>query len=173
MKQLVLSFLCVFLLSSNTFADNNRLTSKSAERKSAVTVGTIDPQPIQTGLEKFHELTPAADKKATGKRLGLKKFLALKVVQAKMKREMKKNHSASPGDGITKEIYVLFAILALGWLAIGLLSDWEGIDWIINLVLLVGMGALGSILGIGIFFGIGWLASLIHALLKMPDYVSN
>ncbi|MBU6343136.1 MAG: YqaE/Pmp3 family membrane protein [Bacteroidetes bacterium] len=58
------------------------------------------------------------------------------------------------GDGITKGLYILLAILGLAWIAMGVKSDWSGNDWIVNLILTV----------------LCWLPGFIHALVKMKEY---
>lgn len=99
-------------------------------------------------LDGFLSLTPSKYREMTGERLGLKNAIKLKVAQKIVKKELKRE------EGITKGLYVLLAIFGLGWLAMGLLSDWDGNDWIINLVLTA----------------LCWLPGVIHALVKMKDY---
>ncbi len=99
-------------------------------------------------VDEFLALTPAKYKEMTGERLGFKKTLQLKAAQKAVKKQLKK------GGDITKGVYILLAILGLGWLAMGILSNWNGQDWIINLVLTV----------------LCWLPGLIHAFIKMDDY---
>ena len=110
----------------------------------------LSPEMMQLGLEKFTKITPAQYREMTGKKLGLKNTVALKMAQHKVKKQMKQ----ADGSGISSGVYVLLAIFGLGWLAMGLLSDWEGNDWIINLVLSL----------------LCWLPGLIHALIKKKDY---
>ncbi|MFT5764731.1 MAG: uncharacterized membrane protein YqaE (UPF0057 family) [Saprospiraceae bacterium] len=101
-------------------------------------------------LTEFLNLTPKKYREKTGKRLGLKKSLQLRAAQKVIKKKMKN----PAGGDISSGLYVLLAILGLGWLAMGILSDWDGQDWIINLVLTV----------------LCWLPGLIHALVKKKDY---
>ncbi|TAE51144.1 MAG: YqaE/Pmp3 family membrane protein [Bacteroidetes bacterium] len=53
-------------------------------------------------------------------------------------------------------MYILLAILGLGFLAIGLLDNWSGSDWIIALVLSI----------------LCWLPGVIYAFVKMKNYYS-
>lgn len=115
-------------------------------------VAALPADLAQMALNQFLNLTPASYKEATGERLGLKKTIALKAAQKAVKRELR-NHSAA-GDGITSGVYVLLAILGLGWLAMGIKSDWSGSDWLVNLLLTA----------------LCWLPGLIHALVKKKDY---
>lgn len=110
-------------------------------------------------MNKFADLTPSDYKKITGHKLGLKKSIALKIAQKKVKKEIrqaKKNNGeiTTAGDGITKGVYILLAIFGLAWLAMGIKSDWDGSDWIVNLLLTF----------------LCWLPGFIHAMIKMKDY---
>jgi uncharacterized membrane protein YqaE (UPF0057 family) len=96
------------------------------------------------------ELTPASYEKMTGKKLGVKNALALRAAQKAIKK-----HSA-PNADIEKGVYILLAILGLGFLAIGLLDNWSGSDWIIALVLSI----------------LCWLPGVIYAFVKMKNYYS-
>ncbi len=115
----------------------------------AVEVQVLTPQMLQMGVEEFLALTPAKYREITGERLGLKNTMRLKAAQKFLKKELKKD-----GDGITKGVYILLAILGLAWIAMGVKSDWSGSDWIVNLLLTV----------------LCWLPGFIHALVKMKDY---
>jgi hypothetical protein len=157
MKQIILSALCVLFLGASASAEIMPKTVKMADLSSATDVQAIDPKFLQMGMDQFLSLTPAKYKEVTGKRLGLKNSLALKAAQAKVKHEIKKNDFGGQDPAISKGLYVLLALLGFGWLAMGLLSDWEGSDWIINLVLTI----------------LCWLPGLIHALVKMKDYYRN
>lgn len=70
------------------------------------------------------------------------------------KAQKKINKSAKDGSSISKGLYVLLSIIGFGWLAMGILSDWSGSDWIISLVLYI----------------ILWLPGLIYSLIKMKNY---
>lgn len=109
----------------------------------------FSPQALDMGIQQFLELTPATYKEMTGQKLGIKNTLKLKAAQKVLKKKMRKDDA-----DISSGVYVLLAILGLGWLAMGLLSDWSGNDWIINLVLTI----------------LCWLPGLIHALVKKSDY---
>jgi hypothetical protein len=172
MKQFILSALCVLFLGGYASAEITPKPVKMADLSSATDVQAIDPKLMQMGMDQFLSLTPAKYKEVTGKRLGLKNSLALKAAQAKVKHEIQKGKSPASGGDLPQELYILLAVLGCGWLAMGLLSGWEGRDWIINLII------IGVPIVIGSFFcllipAIGWLAALIHALIKMPDYYRN
>jgi uncharacterized membrane protein YqaE (UPF0057 family) len=104
-------------------------------------------------LDQFLNLTPKEYKKMTGERLGLKKSVQLKAAQIALKKELNKA-GGTAGDGITKGLYILLAFFGLGWIAMGVKSDWDGSDWIVNLILTA----------------LCWLPGFIHALVKMKNY---
>lgn len=81
-----------------------------------------------------------------GKKLTLKEKFALK-------KALKQSSNPDKAD-ISKGVYILLAIVGLGWLAMGLLDDWEGNNWLISLVL----------------YMLGGLPGLIYTLIKMKDY---
>lgn len=112
-------------------------------------MASFSPETAQMAIDEFLSLTPKKYREMTGKHLGLKKTLELKAAQKVLKKKLKKD-----GADISKGVYVLLAILGLGWLAMGLLDDWEGSDWLVNLLLTV----------------LCWLPGLIHALVKMKKY---
>ncbi|MCC6187347.1 MAG: hypothetical protein IT256_09365 [Chitinophagaceae bacterium] len=66
-------------------------------------------------------------------------------------KEVSKKASSS---GITQGVYILMSIFMLGWLAIGINTDWDGYDWLIALLL----------------YCVLWLPGFIFSLIKMGDY---
>lgn len=103
---------------------------------------------LQMHLDKFLALTPAKYKEMTGKNLGLKKSMELKAAQKYLKKQM------NAGADVSKGLYVVLAILGLGWVAMGILDDWSGSDWIVSLVLSL----------------LCWLPGVIYSLVKMKKY---
>ena len=57
-------------------------------------------------------------------------------------------------DVIPKPLYVVLAIVALGWLAMGINDNFEGWNWVLSLVLYI----------------LGWLPGVIYTLIMMKDY---
>jgi uncharacterized membrane protein YqaE (UPF0057 family) len=158
MKQIFLSTLTLFFCTNFSFAEVNPATAPVAQWSQSDEVAALSPELAQMTMDKFLKLTPAEYKKATGEKLGIKKSIQLKLAQKALKREMKNNaelrSGLTGGDGITKSLYILLAILGLGWVAMGVKDDWEGSDWIVNLLLTC----------------LCWLPGLIHALVKMKNY---
>jgi uncharacterized membrane protein YqaE (UPF0057 family) len=67
---------------------------------------------------------------------------------------LKKITKADGSSKISKGIYILLALFGLGWLGMGLNSNFEGSDWIISLVLYLLL----------------WLPGFIYTLIKMKNY---
>jgi len=111
-------------------------------------VQNLTPDMINMQLEEFLSLTPKKYRQKTGKRLGLKKALKLKAAQKVVKKKFK------AGEDISSGLYVLLVILGLGWVAMGIMDDWSGSNWITNLILSF----------------LCWLPGLIHGLAKKKDY---
>ncbi len=99
--------------------------------------------------EEFVSLSPRDARKITGERLSIREALQLRAAQRLVKKQMNPNDS-----GISKGLYIVLAILGLGWIAIGVITGFSGSDWIINLVLTL----------------LGWLPGVIHAFIKMNSY---
>lgn len=89
-------------------------------------------------------LTPAKMEQLTGKKMTFAQKLALKMAQKKAKKA---------GD-ISKGLYIVLAIFGLAWIAMGVMDDWSGSTWIVNLVLTF----------------LFWLPGFIHALVVMKKY---
>lgn len=98
-------------------------------------------------VESFLELTPKKIKAATGKKLKLKEIIALKIAQRKMKKQIKKSKPVS------KDVYIILIVFGLGFIGVGLNSDWEGNDWLICF-----------------FLGFTCIGGIIYALSKRDDY---
>lgn len=149
MKQLFLTFLLALSYFTASAIDGISLAQPVSEASDAQEVKDLGPKLGQVIVADFLEMTPAKYREMTGERLGIVNSIKLKRAQKILKREM-----AAGGDGITKGLYILLAILGLAWVAMGVKSDWDGSDWIVNLILTV----------------LCWLPGFIHALIKMKDY---
>ncbi len=100
-------------------------------------------------MDDIMSMTPKKYKEITGKKMGFKNAVKLKMA----KRFLKKK-SAKAGEGISKGLYIFLALIGWAWIVMGVKDDWNGPNWIIGLVL-------------GFFTCIG---GLIFALVKMKDY---
>lgn len=113
-------------------------------------IEALSPEMMQMGIDQFLSLTPKKYKELTGEKLTIGQTVKLKAAQKVIKRQMK--HGAEPD--ISKGLFVLLAILGVAWVAMGVMDDWEGSDWIVNLILYI----------------LCYLPGLIHALTKMKKY---
>jgi uncharacterized membrane protein YqaE (UPF0057 family) len=111
-------------------------------------IAALPADMAQFNLNQFLTLTPNTYTEITGKKLGFVKTVQLKAAQKYLKKKV------GQSEDISKEIYIVLAIFGLGFVAMGLLDDWKGSDWIINLVLTA----------------LCWLPGLIHAFMKMKKY---
>ncbi len=98
-------------------------------------------------VEQILAMTPASIEKQTGKKMNFVEKAQLKIAQ----KHIAKHAEATDLD---QPIYIVLAIVGLGWLAMGLLDDWSGNNWIIALVLSLLL----------------WLPGVIYSLVKMKDY---
>ena len=127
----------------------SQLQMSALQVKDVPEIKGVSPELLQMGVQQFLSLTPAKYKELTGKKLGIKKSLELKAAQTLLKKKM-----SSRAADIPKGLYIVLAILGWGFLAIGLLTDWQGNDWWINLLL--------SLLCL--------IPGIIHALVNMKKY---
>ena len=141
------ALLFVFAIVSNSaFA----LVGNPATKKIAgqLAYETSTPEFATMNLEAFLEMTPSKFEELTGKKLGLKETVKMKFAQKRVAKLVSKKPAIESG------IYVLLAIIGLGWVAMGLNDDWKGSDWITNLILTF----------------LCWLPGLIHALTKKSKW---
>lgn len=147
MKHFFLLAALVLGISTNSHAVINMKWQKMAQTDE--NLQSLPPEALQMGLANFMTLTPKKYKEMTGERLGLVKSVKLKMAQKYVKKNL-----MSDDAGISSGLYILLAILGLGWVAMGIMDDWSGNNWIINLILV----------------WLCWLPGLIHALAKRSEY---
>lgn len=142
MRKIIIAFLAlVFSVSSNAgiiYVPAN--ASDNAKAGIEATIAKVKA----SNMDAFLSLTPEKVKEMTGKKMNFAQKLALKMAQKKAKRA---------GGEISKGLYIVLAIFSLAWVAMGVMDDWSGSTWIINLVL-----------------SLFWLPGLIHALIVMKNY---
>lgn len=100
-------------------------------------------------LEEVLNMTPKSYREKTGERLGFVKSVKLKIAQTVVKRNQRKSATDLP-----KAAYIVLAFIGFGWLAMGLLDNFEGNNWWIGLIL----------------YALLWLPGFIYSLIKMKDY---
>lgn len=141
---LLLMCLLVFSQSLNATIGTISMVGQSQQPE----IQALSPKLQAMKVEDFLALTPAKYKQITGERLGWFSSLKLKAAQKVFKKQ------ANKGGEISKGLYIVLAIFGLAWVAMGVMDDWGGSDWIINLLLTF----------------LFWLPGLIHALIKMKKY---
>lgn len=117
---------------------------------------TIDPAMVHKldiqSVDDFLALTPKKYKEITGERLTIKQIFALKAAQ----KAAASGDSSAPMDSgdIPKGLYIVGALLGWSWLIMGLMDDFQGSNWWMNLLLLI----------------LCYVPGVIHAFIKMKDY---
>jgi hypothetical protein len=135
---LILVFVFATILSANAFRST-----------SSVVPATTPEAQLKANIAKFTTMTPREFEQVTGKKMTLKETIKFKAAQKVMKNKMHKD-----GDGISKGLYILLALLGFTWIFMGIQDDWSGSTWIVNLLLMA----------------LCWLPGFIHAMVKMKDY---
>lgn len=146
MKRILTTLAVLIFFASSSFAVVKTDWAQQFDQQPEIQVLSTDMATL--GLDQFLTLTPKKYKEMTGEKLGLKKTLQLKAAQKFLKKELKKDAD------IDKGLYILLAILGLAWVAMGVMDEWSGSDWIVNLIL----------------YALCYLPGLIHALTKMKKY---
>ncbi len=165
MKKLLTLFAVLFVYSSSFAVVNVAIEQHQLQGS----FENLDPMVQNMDMEDFISLTPKKYRQMTGKKMGFKKTLQLKAAQRVIKKVKAENLDAEANANITKPVYVIAAIFGLGWLAMGLIDDWSGNNWWINLLLVaVPIILLGSFIFISLG-ALGWLAGLLHALIMVMD----
>ena len=156
MKRITLLLLFIIAgFQSQAVIDVKHDWAKEFKNQSEMTVFSSEMSTMD--MDEFLALTPKKYKQKTGKKLGLKKSIQLKLAQRmikKQQRRMKKHSKRANDSGISSGLYIVLAIFGLAWIAMGVMDDWSGSNWIVNLLLTALL----------------WLPGLIHALIKKKDY---
>jgi uncharacterized membrane protein YqaE (UPF0057 family) len=101
------------------------------------------PSNTTDNAKAFATVVPAA-KETKGKKMTFGQKIAMKFAKMKGKK----------AADIPKGLYVVGAIFGFAWLLMGLMDDFKGNNWWINLILYI----------------LFWIPGLIHALIKMKEY---
>lgn len=123
-SKLTLSLLVIFLFASIA---NAAFTPSKTESKQENT-----SKQFNSNLHGFMSLNKKSFEQLTGKKMTLKEKVSLKFAQKMMAKESKKR---AGGGGLPQWAYIVMSLLVLGWLAIGIQSNWKGNDWWISLLL--------------------------------------
>lgn len=140
----------LFALQSFAFVKTTTVTSSFIQAEGIEGVSELPSAATDLAVNDFLNLTPNRYKELTGERLGLKKTLQLKAAQKVIKKSLRKES----GTDIPKGVYILLVIFGWGWLAMGLMDDFSGNNWWVNLILTLAC----------------WLPGVIHGFIKMDEY---
>jgi uncharacterized membrane protein YqaE (UPF0057 family) len=138
----------VFMLAMSTFMFGAVQSNWVSLFKDNAAVQSLQPEMAGLAMDQFLSLTPNQYKEMTGQKLSIKQVVQLKAAQKFVKKQTSKDEQFSKG------LYVLLAILGLAWIAMGVMDDWSGDTWIVNLILSF----------------LCWLPGVIHALTVMKKY---
>jgi len=149
MKRLVLSLFTMLSLASMSMAavPTQVASLPTGDQKVNDNVDKV----FRDNLTAFLDLTPRSYEEMTGERLTLRETLKLKAAQKMVKNQLKK---ADGEDTFPKGAYIILVILGWGFIPLGILSDWKGNDWWVNLLLTF----------------LCWIPVVIHGLSKMKNY---
>ncbi len=114
--------------------------------------------------EEILHLTPNTYRQRTGKKLSLQELLALKKYQ----KELKANLPPNQEPELDKTIYIVLAVIGLGFLGIGLNTDWKGNEWLYAL-LMIAVGYAGAFVCV-IFPLVGYVLQLVYSLRLMKRF---
>lgn len=147
MKSFILLLLAgLFCTQANALVS---VTKSSGTLNELVSVNAGNPN---ANLQLLLNLTPEKYEQLTGKHMGFMSKMALKLAQKKAKASLKATNVSD--SGLPQVAYIVLAIVGLGFLGVGLVSDWKGNDWWITLLL-------------SFLF---WLPGVIYALVVMNKY---
>ena len=133
-----------YLLLLTLFATNSQAAIKVAD----VNAATASVQLQKGDMDHPAGISTKMAKNESKKKLGFFKKMKMKLIQKFLKKKAKNDSDISQG------LYIVLSIFWLGWLAMGILDDWDGNNWIIGLLLYV----------------IFYIPGLIFSLIKMGDY---
>ncbi len=142
---LTLLLCCIFAFSAEAITHKKWQDVVSESSR----LSALDNSDVSLSTDQFLNLTPKKYREMTGERLGIAGSLALKAAQ----KRMKKARSGAPVD-LPQVAYILMSLFFLGWLAIGLLDDWQGDTWWIALIL----------------YFVFVIPGIIYSLVKMQNY---
>jgi uncharacterized membrane protein YqaE (UPF0057 family) len=149
MKRLALSLFTMLIAASMSMA---AVPTKVANLPTGdLKVNDNIDQIFRDNLTAFLDLTPRSYEEMTGQKLTLKETMKLKAAQKMVKNQLKK---ADGEDTFPKGAYIVLVILGWGFIPLGILSDWKGNDWWVNLLLTF----------------LCWIPGVIHGLSKMKNY---
>lgn len=145
MKRLLTLLAVLFMYTTSSYAVVNVAIDQHNLQGS---FENLDPMVQNMDIENFLTLTPKQYRKMTGKRLGVKKALQLKAAQKVIKK------ATGQASDIPKGLYIVGVILGFAWILMGVMDDFQGNNWWVNLLLYI----------------VCFIPGLVHGFIKMGDY---
>ena len=121
----ILTVLAFALLCINLHAASSASNTADKPVSSLLEMEAMPLDMSQMSHDDFMSMTPKKYKEMTGKRMGVKQALKLKMAQKMAKK--------SSGGDIPKGLYIVLAIFGLAWIGMGVMDDWEGNNWWVTL----------------------------------------
>lgn len=123
---LTLLLCCIFSFSAEavTYKKWQDIVSETTE------IAGLNNADVALDMDAFLALSPKKYREMTGERLGIKGSLALKAAQ----KQVQKMQNGRATD-MPKGAYIVLVIIGWGFLPMGLMDDWQGNNWWVNLLL--------------------------------------
>lgn len=167
MKRILAIFLGLALFSTS-FAGTNVVTPTKPSKLNANQIMLpLGKNGEQVSLMDLSRMKVKELEALTGHKMNLANKLSFKIAQGQLrnsiatdgtvnskKLEKAMKHSKADNSSIPKGLYIVLAIFGLAWIAMGVMDNWSGNNWWVNLILTL----------------LFWLPGFIHALIKMKDY---
>jgi uncharacterized membrane protein YqaE (UPF0057 family) len=162
MKKILFLGVAFFILTAS-FA-STEVTKKPAVKASEVLI-PIGKDGQKISLLDLSRIKAKELESLTGQKMKLGDKIGFKIAQRQLKKSInpdgtinnkKLNRAlfkADKGD-VSKGLYIVLAIFGLAWIAMGVMDNWSGNNWWLNLILTL----------------LFWLPGFIHAMIKMKDY---
>lgn len=140
--QITIAFIWVLLLSANVSRAGFLIKKEKSAIEIATSVHPAETAKSDIATASSPDAHSTTDHHATTK---TKKRSLISRIYHKI---------ADDSAAISKGLYIVLAIFALGWLGMGINDDFQGYHWLISLLLYI----------------LGWLPGVIYTLVMMGDY---
>lgn len=164
----ILGLFFALALFSTSFAGSNLVTPTKPSKLNANQIMLpIGKNGQQVSLMDLSRMKVKELEALTGHKMKLADKVGFKVAQGQLRnsisvdgtvnsKKLEKAMKKAKADdaSIPKGLYIVLAIFGLAWIAMGVMDNWSGNNWWVNLILTL----------------LFWLPGFIHALVKMKDY---
>lgn len=161
MKKVFTLFVSLFLLTV-TFASTNVVNPKMFASDVLLPIGSAGQTVSLLDLSK---MKVKEFERVTGYNLNLFQKIGFSIAQKKLRKSINKDGTVNTNQlynsvekaaeqSISKGLYIVLAIFGLAWIGMGVMDNWSGNNWWVNLILTL----------------LFWLPGFIHAMIKMKSY---